>query len=247
MSKKAKNESISDSLNLIVKKVHSLQKKEEVKDEKSLEVILKATEEVRTFFKGIRKLFLILTSLVILLITLLIISASYKAKLENANSELENQKIDSIIRKIMDIKRVQNNDSTITTSYNYLVRGDKIVSYNDLVNKNDSMLNLMQNSLKLIHRVGNSNDSLLNLLESSFKSNINLKSKNSELEKKLNLIKENYDIDFSKSYKTKNNDTTTIFTLEGKKVDSAFILLKHFRKNLSYDKLNNVWHIRENK
>ena len=226
MSKKAKNESISDSLNLIVKKVQSLQKKEEVKDEKSLEVILKATEEVRTFFKGIRKLFLILTSLVVLLIVLLIISTSYNTKLENLNLELENQKIDSIIRTIMDIKRIQKNDSTITTSYNYQVRGDKIVTYNELVEEKDSLRNTID-SLKLMR--------------------IKLKSKNSELDQKLKMIIDNYGIQFTEFYKIKNKDTINYLRLEGKKIDSALILLEHYRKNLTYDKEKNQWYIIENK
>lgn len=226
MSKKAKNESISDSLNLIVKKVQFLQKKEEVKDEKSLEVILKATEEVRTFFKGIKKLFLILTSLVVLLIVLLIISTSYNTKLENINSELENQKIDSIIRTIMDIKRIQKNDSTITTSYNYQVRGDKIVTYNELVEEKDSLRNTID-SLKLMR--------------------IKLKSKNSELDQKLKMIIDNYGIQFTEFYKIKNKDTINYLRLEGKKIDSALILLEHYRKNLTYDKEKNQWYIIENK
>src|SRR5690606_41285760 len=121
MSKKAKNESISDSLNLIVKKIKTLQKEEGVKDLESLNQILEAIEEIKTFFKGIRKIFLILVSLIGLLIILLIIATSYNTKLQNANSELENQKTDSIIRKIMDIKKLESNDS-ITTSYNYQTR-----------------------------------------------------------------------------------------------------------------------------
>ncbi|AXP81253.1 hypothetical protein CJ739_2172 [Mariniflexile rhizosphaerae] len=253
MSKEAKNESISDSLNLIVKKIETLQKDETLKDNKSLNEILETTIEIKTFFKGVKKIFHILFSLVVLLMILLIISTSYNIKLENVNSELENLKIDSTIQKILDIKRINQNDS-ITTSYSYQVRDDKIVTYNDLVNINDSLLSLMGESVKLRHEVVNNNDSILNLLKSSYesnlnlyKSNINLKSKNYELEKKLNLINENYGIDFSKSYKIKNDDTTTVFSLKGKKVDSAFILLNHYRKNLSYDKVNNEWHIIENK
>lgn len=226
MSKKAKNKSISDSLNLIVKKVQTLKKSEEVKDEKSLETILKATEEVRTFFKGIRKLFLILLSLVVLLFVLLIISTSYNNKLENLNTELENQKIDSIIRTIMDIKRVQKNDSTITTSYSYQVRGDKIVTYNELVNEKGSLRNTID-SLKLLR--------------------IKLKSKNSELDQKLKMIIDNYGIKFTEFYKIKNNDTINYLRLEGKKIDSALILLEHYRENLSYDKEKNQWYIIENK
>ncbi|WP_041578730.1 hypothetical protein [Zunongwangia profunda] len=226
MSKKAKNESISDSLNLIVKKVQTLKKSEEVKDEKSLETILKATEEVRTFFKGIRKIFLILLSLVVLLFVLLIISTTYNTKLENLNSELENQKIDSIIKTIMDIKRVQKNDSTITTSYSYQVRGDKIVTYNELVNEKDSLRNTID-SLKLLR--------------------IKLKSKNSELDQKLKMIIDNYGIKFTEFYKIKNKDTINYLRLEGKKIDSALILLEHYRKNLSYDKEKNKWYIIENK
>ncbi|ADF51644.1 hypothetical protein ZPR_1308 [Zunongwangia profunda SM-A87] len=197
-----------------------------MKDEKSLETILKATEEVRTFFKGIRKIFLILLSLVVLLFVLLIISTTYNTKLENLNSELENQKIDSIIKTIMDIKRVQKNDSTITTSYSYQVRGDKIVTYNELVNEKDSLRNTID-SLKLLR--------------------IKLKSKNSELDQKLKMIIDNYGIKFTEFYKIKNKDTINYLRLEGKKIDSALILLEHYRKNLSYDKEKNKWYIIENK
>lgn len=226
MSKKAKNESISDSLNLIVKKVQTLKKSEEVKDEKSLEAILKATEEFRAFFKGIRKLFLILLSLVLLLFFLLIISTSYNIKLENLNAELENQKIDSIIRTIMDIENVQKNDSTITTSYSYLVRGDKIVTYNELISQKDSLRNTID-SLKLLK--------------------IKLKSKNSELDQKLEMIIDNYGIKFTEFYNVKNKDTVHYLSLEGKKIDSALILLEHYRKNLSYDTEKNQWYIIERK
>lgn len=223
MSKKKKNDSISDSLNLIVKKVKTLQKNGDVKDEKILNEILLTTEEVKKFFKGIRKVFIILISLIGLLIVILGISSSYIDKLEKTNSELENQKTDSIIRTIMDIKRIKTDSSSIR-SYNYSVRGNKIVTYKELLGENDNLENTI--------------DSLEILKD-------NLKLKNHNNEKKLKLIKDNYGIEFSEFYKVKNKDTTNYFRMNAQKIDSALMLLQVYRKNLIYNNEKNEWYIKE--
>lgn len=234
MSKEAKNESISGSLELIVKKIKSLQKEGNLndKDDKSLNELINAVGEIKTFFKGIRKLFIILLSLVALLIVLLFISVSYNNKLKNLNSELESLKMDSTMQKILDFKRVENKDS-ISTSYSYQVRNDEVVTYNDLLKQQDSLLNLMKKSVKLM-------DSL-NLM------NVRLRIKNSESEQKMKMIRENYGIEFQEFYKIKNKDTINYLSIEGKKIDSAFILLEKYRKNLHYDKDKDKWYIIEYK
>jgi hypothetical protein len=225
MSKKNKNDSISDSLNLIVKKVKTLQENGDVKTEKSLNEILLATEEVQKFFKGIQKIFIIIISFTCLLLVLLIISWSYNDKLESINSELENQRTDSIIRTIMNIKRIKTDSSSIR-SYHYSVKGNKIVTYKELLVENDSLENIID-SLEILK--------------------INIKSKNNNYEKKLKLIKDNYGVEFSEFYKVINKDTTNYIRMKGKKIDSAFMLLEAYRKNLIYNKEKNEWYIQENK
>ena len=219
MSKKAMNESISDTLKFIIKKVKTLQNNGNTKDNESLNEILENIKELQNFFKGIRKLFLILVTFILLLIVLLGISISYNNKLIDNINELENKKVDSILQTIMDIKVIKKNDSTTVRSYNYQVKGNEIITYNDLLKENDSLTETYQ-SLKL---------------------------KNQTLKNKLKLVETNYNVTFNEFYKIKNKDSIKYIRINGKNLDSALILLEHYRKNLFYDKNRKEWRIFENR
>ena len=167
MKKSKKNESITDNLFFIKKSLSNLSNgKEEINSEK-IDTYVKAIDEIIILFKGLKRIILFLFFGIIICFGIIILMKIYDTKVENFNNEIKNYKTDSIVRKILDIKELTKNES-IETSYNYLTKNGKIVTYNQLVNESDSLVK------KLI----------LKELE------IN------SLKHKLDLAKKNYDINF---------------------------------------------------
>jgi hypothetical protein len=226
MSKKNQNRSISDVFKEIFKNLDSLKHSKDEKDQNSLIELDNDIKELKQFFKGIRKLILILFSLLVISIILFVYTIYQNEKLRFLNSDLESKKIDSIIRTIMDIKEIETDSSTIQTTYNYRTRNNEIITYNELAGENDSLKSNV--------------DSITNLKRE-------LNSKISTLEQKLNMAKENYGISFREFYRVENKDTINYIQITGKKVDSAFLLLSRYRDKLFYDKENDSWYIKDDK
>lgn len=224
MSKKNQNRSISDIFKRISNNLDSLNNIENEKDAKLKNEIKDDIKELKQFFKGIRKLILIMFSLLIIAIVLFGYTMYQNEKLRFMNSDLESKKVDSIIKTIMDIKEIETDSNTIRTTYNYRTRNNNIITYNELVSENDSL----KNSLDSI--------SILSL---------KLKLETSKLEKKLNLAKNNYGINFREYSRVENNDTINYIQIISREADSAFMLLNHYRDNLYYDKDKDTWFIRD--
>lgn len=224
MSKKNQNRSISETFQLVLKKYNSLKQGKDGKELETINELENLTKELLKFFKGFRKILLIIFSLLLILIALFCFSIYKNVELTNINSELENQKVDSIMKTILDIKEIEVDSVTTRTSYKYQKKGDKIVTYKNLLDENDSLQGRID-SLRILR--------------------IKQKSRISTLRQKLGMAKDNYGIDFREYYKVRNGDTTNYIEIRGKKVDSAMMLLEHYRKNLTYNKEEDLWYITE--
>jgi hypothetical protein len=201
-----KDKSVSDLLNFIISKLKTLQKKGSIEDVQTLSEVIEVTEQLNIVFKGFRKVLLIAFSSIGLLLIILILSTLYTVKLENINRELEYQKTDSILQTIMDIKEI--NDTTTNTLYRYRKRGDKIITYQDLINETDSLSHEMD----------------------SLRFNI------FTMTQKLKMVKDTYGIKFREYYKAENNDSANYITIESNKIDSAFSKIDYTFQNLINEK-----------
>jgi len=226
MSKKNQNRSISDIFKRISNNLDSLNSTENEKDPKLKNEIKEDLKELKQFFKGIRKLMLIMFSLFIIAIILFGYTMYQNDKLRYMNSDLESKKVDSIIKTIMNIKEIETDSNTIRTTYNYRRRNNKIITYSELVNENDSLKNSVDS---------------ISILKQKLKSNI------STFDKKLKLAKNSYGIDFREYSRVKDKDTINYIQIISPEADSAFILLNHYRDNLYYDKNEDIWYIKDEK
>lgn len=224
MSKKNRNRSISESFKLVLKKYDTLKQGKDGKELETINELEKLTKELLKFFKGFRKILLMMFSLLLILTALFCFSVYKNIELTNINSELENQKVDSIMKTILDIKETEVDSVTTRTSYKYQKKGDKIVTYRNLLDDNDSLQEQID-SLRILR--------------------IKQKSQLSTLRQKLEMAKDNYGINFREYYRVRNGDTTNYIQIQGKKVDSAMMLLEHYRKNLTYNKDEDLWYITE--
>lgn len=224
MSKKNKNRSISETFQLILKKYNSLKQGKEERELEKINELENLTKELLIFFKGFRNILFIMISLLLILTGLFCFSVHKNAELTNINSELEYQKVDSIMKTILDIKGMEVDNVTAQTSYKYQMKGDKIVTYKNLTDENDSLQERID---------------ILRIMRITQKTQI------STLRRKLDMAKENYGIKFKEYFKVKNGDTTNYIEIHGTKVDSAFMLLEHYRNNLTYDEAKDLWYITE--
>lgn len=219
MKKSRKNESIFESLSLLKKGLLSIKKKENSED---IDKAIIAIDEIIISFKGLRWLILILFVALIISIGVAVLTNLYNTKVEDFNTEIKDYRNDSIVRKILDIKEIKIGDS-ITTSYNYLTKGKKIVTYNQLELENDS---LMKAVLSLNVKILKSETKI-----------VKLENEIATAKDKLNLASENYDIKFI--------EHENYIQIEGKKIDSAFILLQAYRKKMQYDDKTKSWTIKK--
>lgn len=227
---KKDNNTIFENILLIEKGIKNIDTKSP--NNIDLQDLLNKTNELKRNFKGIRNLLLILFSLIIVLIIILILQFDFENKVNDFNNGLEGLKEDSLIVKILDIK---NNDSTY--SFNYYENKGNIVSYNNLKKENDSIY-------KIITNQKNKNERILNLAQKVIKNsnkineyNNKLLDENNNLKIKLNLVTENYPINFI--------ETNNSIRIESKKIDSSLILLKHFRNRMTFNSKDNVWTIKK--
>jgi cell division protein FtsL len=230
MKKTEKSESIANDFLFVKESLESLRNEEIENKEEILNETFKRFDEIIKFFKGTKRLFLILFTTSIVSLTLFIASLIFNQQIANLNTEIEDIKTDTIANQILGVRKIMLPDSSYTTTYDYRTRNNKVVSYNDLLKEIDS-LNLKD---KL-------NESKISTLESQISS---LESKTLSLNDKLNLAQEYYDIRFWETSKIKRKDTVHYINIESKKVDSALILLQVYRKKLFYNKESKGWEIK---
>lgn len=224
MKKTEKSESIANDFLFVKESLESLRNENIENREEILNETFKRFDEIIKFFKGIKRVFLILFIASIAFLTLFIASLIFNKQIAKLNSEIEDIKTDTIANQILGVRKVMLPDSSYTTTYDYRTRNNKVISYNDLLNEIDS--------LNIKNRL---NELKINSLESEKLS----------LNDKLNLAKENYDIRFWESSKITKKDTTYYLNIESKKIDSALILLQVYRKKMFYNKETNAWEIKQ--
>lgn len=215
MKKSKNNDSIIQNLFFIKEGLIEIKNNDNKIDFEKLETYIKTVNLIIIAFKGVRRLFLILFAVIVVLVGYIVISLEYNSEVVDFNAEIENLKNDSLVRKILEIKEVKKGDS-ITTSYNYILKNDKLVTYNMLLRENDSL--------------SSKNDSIKNILDELIKKNKNLKSK-------LNLVFDNYPI--------KIIETDKYITIESKQIDSSMFLLKAYRHKMYFDNSKNHWIIKD--
>lgn len=215
MKKSKNNDSIIQNLFFIKEGLIEIKNNDNKIDFEKLETYIKTVNLIIIAFKGVRRLFLILFAVIVVLVGYIVISLEYNSEVVDFNAEIENLKNDSLVRKILEIKEVKKGDS-ITTGYNYILKNDKLVTYNMLLRENDSL--------------SSKNDSIKNILDELIKKNKNLKSK-------LNLVFDNYPI--------KIIETDKYITIESKQIDSSMILLKAYRHKMYFDNSKNHWIIKD--
>lgn len=219
MKKNQKDESILENLSFLKKRLLSLKEKENFEDiDKSIKVV----EELIIAFRGIRWFILILLVALIISIGVAVLSNLYNTKVEDFNLEIKDHRNDSIVRKILDIKEIKIGDTT-TTSYNYMTRGNQIITYKQLNIENDSLEKVINSLNQKIEKSKNKIDNLEDEITSA--------------KDKLNLASSYYDIKFKENNK--------YVEIEGKKIDSALILLQAFRNKMHYDEKTKSWIIKK--
>lgn len=217
--KKKKNESISEILLNVSKNLLEVSDNiDSPKKELIIENTIKLNEAI-LFLKGLRKLFYIMLFSIVSLLILLVIFISSNNKFDKLNKQFIEIQNDSITSVILDLKKTLNPDSTFSTTYHYITKNGKIITYNQLNKENDS----------LIYVLINKNNEIIN-------KNIEIISLNN----KIQLAKSNYDIDFKISNEKSGNYTT----IESKKLDSALVLLELYRDKLYYNKKDSTWNIK---
>lgn len=219
MKKNRKNESIFESLSLLKKGLLSIKEKENSED---IDKAIIAVDEIIISFRGLRWLILILFVALIISIGVAFLSNRYNTKVEDFNKEIKDHRNDSIVRKILDIKEVTIGDS-ITTSYNYETRGKNIVTYQQFKIENDSLKKVIESLNLKMHK----RETKIAKLEYEV----------ALAKDKLVLAYDNYDIQFVEHEKD--------IQIEGKKMDSALVLLQAFRKKMQYDEKTKSWTIKK--
>lgn len=216
MKENQKNKSVFDSFSFIRKGLLELKQETAESTNERIDSYVDIIDSLTTFFKGFKRLVLILTSLITLLLIILIISQFYAPKVINFNNEINDLKNDSLVREILEIKEIKKNDSITTTTYNYLVRGEKVVTYSVLSKENDSLNQKLTKKNEAIH---------------------NIENKVSILQSKLDLVTNYYNIKFKESKKQ--------ISFESKQLDSAMILLDYYRDKMIYDPVTDKWNIKQ--
>jgi hypothetical protein len=223
MRKREKSETIADKL-LFIKKSFQIFGNENIEDKEELIKTSKhKIDELIYFFNGLRKLVYFLVIIVLVLLFLLMFSFFYVNEAKNISSEIEDVKTDTIANQILEVKRIMMPDSTFQTSYNYQIRNNKIVSYNQLLKEIDSLEKLIS-----------SKNLKINTLENDIVT----------ANAKIDLAQDQYGIRFWNETEIKQKKEIEYINVESKKVDSALILLEAYRKKLHYNKDSKKWEIR---
>lgn len=237
-----KDRNINESLFFIKKGLQSLKGQNTLSEEK-IDNYIKEIENLHTLFKGLKRLLLLLFSALLLGIIIIIFLSLYNRKINSIDTQINNLKNDSLIFELLEIKKTDEGDS-ISTTYNYLTKDGKVVSYQTLSKENDSLLRVLVDETKKSKKdtekmLEFSQDKQATSQELINKNNelIKIIEKNNILEAKLELVQKKYPIKFS----IKDD----YISIESKQLDSSMILLQYFRDRITYDSKNNVWKIKK--
>lgn len=214
------NKTIYQSLSLIKDRLVLL-KDEPIKVSKAeIDQSITDINQIFKMLKGLKNLFLILISLLIVLLLYFGYTEYYREEVRIFNNKIDRFKQDSLIKEILDIK-IDTIDDKITTEYFYRKKGEKVIKYSDLISRNDSLTNeLLRNK--------NEKDSIIT----------SLSEKLGDTQIKIRLLEGNYPIKFKETEKD-----ITIYSPE---LDSALILLKHYRHKMKFNEESKVWIIDNN-
>lgn len=219
--KKKNSPSISESIQLIKKRINQIKKDSKDEDKKYFDEIEYNLNEIKKFIKGIKKLIQILFAVCVVSVILFIISLYYNQKLEKLNSDLRGKKVDSLMTKILQIETFEEGDS-VTTSYNYNTRNGEVITYNELINESDSIR-------KDFDR--------LSIETIKYKSQLYL------LRQKIKMAENNYGIKFENISTTEKGKKVEYIQMTAPKIDSGFMLLEEFHDRIYFDKDKNQWFV----
>jgi hypothetical protein len=223
MKKRESSESIAKELLFIKNSLQILSIENSGKNKEILDQSIEKFDEVIKFFKGIKKVILVLLTLVLVFVFSLIISIIYKKQAKTLNYEIDDIRTDTIANQILEVRKVMLPDSTYSTTYDYRTRNNKVISYNQLLKEIDSL------KLKNI-----SKDLKINSLKDDVSTSKN----------KIELAEEQYGIRFWNSYQIEKKKKIEYINIESKTIDSALILLEVYRNKLFYNKESKKWEIK---
>lgn len=159
---------------------------------------------------------------IIALLCTLIFSTYKISELETINKNLRLNSSDSLLYKIMDVKFIES-DTTRTRSFKYQSINGEPLTYNQLNSKNDSLIDV-------IKRTKTSADSLL--------------IHHTGLHNGLDFIYEKYKIKvYTKYIQDSINGNYYSMEIPENIVDSALLLLPHYRDKLEYNEESDNWTI----
>ncbi|MDO3695901.1 hypothetical protein QVZ41_13705 [Wenyingzhuangia sp. chi5] len=135
---------VSELFSNLLKITKKIKKDNHDFSEKDANELYKIAFKLEILYKNINRVILILLSFITLLIGFVLWQAYYIDKIENINSELrlinndlEFERMDSIAKKILNLKI---NDSLNKRTYSYYLKGGKIITYEDLSIYNDTLI-----------------------------------------------------------------------------------------------------------
>jgi hypothetical protein len=178
-----------------------------------IDTLLKNLQNLGPIILGLYRFLFILIIIVLCFGSYLFYDKVFDSKVARFNEDIRNMRNDSLVRAILEIKEFDPSDSSMN-SYTYLIRNKKAVTYSMLMNERDSFEKLTIEKNKLIDSISS--------ISSSQSQN-------------LDLIMKNYPITF----KHLNGYTYA----ESKQIDSALMILNHFRSKLHYDSTKKWWTI----
>jgi hypothetical protein len=177
---------------------------------------------------------IILTIYIFLISAGLLVSMYYNYTLENQINERDNlihrlTVSDSILNQILEIKE---DSVTQTRTWEYLKKNGKVLKYNELnklLSKSDTDYNKA-----MIEMQG-----FIDELNSTTQQNKILNDSLALIEAVFHLLKSKYDLELRVEVK----ESSTYITIEAKKIDSALLLLPHYRNKIIFNSEKQKWYV----
>jgi len=185
--------------------------------------IIQKIDIILEALNGLKRVLNVLLIAAIASTSLFIISLFYIDRIESENDTLSRINNDSTLIKIMAKDSTEIRKTLAEMSYSYFTRNDSIISYHQLYYENDELIDSI---FKLNVRISELKHDKLKL-----KHEVKL---NEDL---LKGIKDNYGAYWKYDKKSRT------YTLTGKKIDSALLLLEHYRNRIFYDDESKKWHV----
>lgn len=160
----------------------------------------------------------ILSAIILCLLSVLYLNWEDRKNNEEFCKDIDDIKNDSLIVEILDVEKNVNGDS-IVSKYHYYIKDGKAIKYHDLKKENDSLKDIILDNNYEMWELNNK------LISTEYDLDL--------YKSKLNLVTKNYPISFKE-----NKNSTSI---ESKQLDSALMLLDHFRHKMFYNKETNSW------